>query len=519
MSNYLPLVIEILSLVLVYAAATVVTLPVRRRLNADQKGIGGIVYHVARPVVILVVSLVLAWSLRYWPATATWIAANPHHVSAWSVFWGGVITLALIEAVAHQVFAWRGRDWPIPDLLEDLMRAVLILLLAFVVLKFELGWDIGPLLASTALLTAVMGFALQGVLGNLLAGMSMHLTRTVRQGDWIAVGDVEGRIKRTNWRETRVATLNGYELIVPNSHLAGAVVHNLNHPTPMRRHAVEVGASYSDEPDEVIAALVEAAREVAEVESSPVPNAIITGFEDYGINYRLRFWTRQFHHRLRINGEVSRYIWYKFKRRGIEIPFPMSDKLLNDFMQVVYSQRKLDADDRDLDAIARDLAESQIDQLVSLDETEYATLARSVQRELWTRGERLMSQGEAGDTFHVLVSGRLEGHIAGDEEITFTVEPGAVLGEMSLLTGEARSATLTAAESCVLLTFDRKAFVALLGLRPEIPERLADLAAERLARNRAAAEEVRQHRAEVTVDRKERAGIMKRLVGFLGRSG
>ena len=69
--------------------------------------------------------------------------------------------------------------------------------------------------SSPALLTAVVGFALQGVLGNLLGGMSLHLTRSVVPGDWVRVGEEEGRVIETNWRETRLRTLGGHTIGEP----------------------------------------------------------------------------------------------------------------------------------------------------------------------------------------------------------------------------------------------------------------------------------------------------------------
>ena len=508
------LVTEILILLAIFIVGAGLAAPIRHRTSSDRPGLGTLVHHLCRPGLVLLITLPTVTLLNRWPAAAAHLDANPMHVQAWIVFWLGVLGLGLAEAVARQIIVLRGREWPLPDLLEEILRAVLILALAFVVLKVELGLDIGPLLASTALVTAVLGFALQGVLGNLLAGMSLNLTRTVKQGDWVSLDGAEGRVKRTNWRETRISTVGGHELIVPNSRVAEAIVHNLNHPTPMRRHGIDIGASYSDAPDDVIAALEEAAAEVPEVQAKPVPEAILTSYEDYGINYRLRYWTRQYHRRDWVDAQVSRLIWYKFKRRGIEIPFPMSDKLLNDFMTVVYNQRKLEPETADLDAVARDLmAVGLFDNLLT--DEDCARLAPLVRREAYTRGEILMRQDEPGDCFHILVSGRLAGAI--DPDVAFTVEAGAVVGEMSLLTGEPRSATLTTETGCDILTFDRNAFVALLGLREEIPEKLADLAAERAASNRAAAEKARETATAAGADRGERSGILRRLLGLLGR--
>ncbi len=527
MTSYLPAALGLCALLVILTLASAVTAPLRRRAGARRAGVAAFFAQILPPLLVLGLTPVAAWLLGQHDDLRAWIDGRQRIIDAWQAFWLGVLVLAVVEGLARQAWALRRRPFPLPDLLGDILRGIALLLLAFFVLKGELGWDIGPLLASTALVTAVIGFALQGVLGNLLAGMSLHITRTVSAGDWIMVGDVEGQVTRTNWRETRLQSVNHEEMIVPNARLSDTTLHNLSQPTPKRRHRIDVGASYGDAPDQVIAALVEAAREVPEVLDDPAPHALITTFADFGINYRLFFWTNQYHLRGTINGHVCRHIWYKFKRRGIEIPFPMSDKLLNDFMAVVNQQRDLPPEPTNVAVTVRDLLASDLraklvvdgDGRPLLDEDDLRAVAPLVRRELWTRGETVMRQGDDGETFYVIAGGALDGVVSlgkGQPSTTFRVGPGAVVGEMSLLTGAPRGATLTTAGSCELLAFDREAFIALLGLRPEVPERLAALAAARQAANAAAADQARQAlAAQDNGNGKE--GILRRLLGFLGR--
>jgi small-conductance mechanosensitive channel/CRP-like cAMP-binding protein len=526
-TSYLPPALGLLALLVILAIASGAAAPLRRRAGVRRAGAAAFFAQVVPPLLVLLLTPFAAWLLGQHDELRAWVHDQSRILEAWQAFWVGALVIAVVEGMARQVWALRRRPFPLPDLLDDILRGIGLLLLAFFVLKGELGWDIGPLLASTALLTAVVGFALQGVLGNLLAGMSLHITRTVSPGDWIMVGDVEGKVTRTNWRETRLQSVNHEEMIVPNARLSDTTVHNLSQPTPKRRHRIDVGASYSDAPDEVIAALVEAAREIPEVLDDPAPHALITAFADYGINYRLFFWTEQYHLRGTINGHVCRHVWYKFKRRGIEIPFPMSDKLLNDFMTVVNHQRDLPPEAKSVAATVRDLLASDLRAKLVVDdggapllsEDDLRAVAPLVRRELWTRGETLMRQGDDGETFYVIASGKLDGVVslgAGQPSTSFQVGPGAVVGEMGLLTGAPRGATLTTATSCELLAFDRAAFVALLGLRPEVPQRLADLAATRQAANLAAADAARQALAARSGD-SGKEGILRRLLGFLGR--
>jgi small-conductance mechanosensitive channel/CRP-like cAMP-binding protein len=525
-TSYLPATIGLLALLVILGIASAAAAPLRRRAGSRRAGAAAFGARVLPPLLVLGLTPAAAWLLGQHPDLHAWIARQGRILEAWQAFWLGILALSVAEGCARQIWAWRRRPFPLPDLLGDILRGVVLLLLAFFVLKGELGWDIGPLLASTALLTAVVGFALQGVLGNLLAGMSLHITRTVSPGDWIMVGDVEGQVIRSNWRETRLQSVNHEEFIVPNARLSDTTVQNLSQPLPKRRHRIDVGASYEDAPDEVIAALVEAAREVPEVLDDPTPHALITTFADFGINYRLFFWTNQYHQRGTINGQVCRHIWYKFKRRGIEIPFPMSDKLLSDFMAVVHHQGDQPSEEQDVTATVRDLLASDLRAKLVVDDAgaplldaaDLQQVAPRVRRELWTRGETVMRQGDDGETFYVIASGRLDGVVdlgPGQPSTRFAVGPGAVVGEMSLLTGAPRGATLTTAEACELLAFDRTAFVALLALRPEVPERLAELAAARQAANVAAADAARQAAAHKDKGAGKES-ILRRLLGFLG---
>jgi CRP-like cAMP-binding protein len=366
---------------------------------------------------------------------------------------------------------------------------------------------------------------MQGVLGNLLAGMSLHASRSMSVGDWIEVEGTVGQVMLVNWRETRLRTTGGHVVIVPNGKMADATLRNFTSPTSLRRHEVPVSASYGDAPGDVIAALIEAAENVPMVEKHPAPDAYVTGFKDFCIEYVLRFWSNQYEQRMPIEGHVMRMIWYKFNRRGIEIPFPMSGRLLDNFMQAVHAQRFEKPLASEIERSADDLLRSDFGRklmagpegVCMLSRDELKTLARNVKRTRFTHGEVLMRQGDDGESFYVLVQGKVQGSIASSDAarpIEFELQPGALFGEMSLLTGLPRSATMTAVTNCELLEFDRDAFAHLLSLREEIPRVLSDLAAARAEENAASLEKLRA--SAVVPPELARDGILHRLKRMLG---
>ncbi|MCX7008469.1 MAG: mechanosensitive ion channel family protein [Kiritimatiellaeota bacterium] len=485
-------VIEIAVLAGILVIGWLLGLPLRRRAATSPTPLGALLEPLTTPLVVLVLSGLLRLACDKLPKISA--LGNDKLFDAWLAVWGVVTALALFEGLLALAYRLRGRAFPLPGLLRNLMRGLLLGAAVLAVLRYGLKINISPLLASTALLTAIIGFALQGVLGNLLAGMSIHITRSLRPGDWISAGDTEGEVLQTNWRETHLRSTAGHTLVMPNSKLADATVHNMSWPTPVRRHSLFVGASYDAAPAEVVEALLESAAAVPDVLREPAPAAFPIEFKDFGINYELRIWTNQHQRRTPISGAVNRMIWYQFKRRGIEIPFPMSDKLLCDFMHVVNGQQHLptppDEAARRVRALQRSdfIARLFVDAaghplLAEADLVQLAPLLRFVR---YTTGETIFRQGDAGESCYVIVSGKLRGRVDfldATAPTEFELPTGALCGEMSLVTGLPRAATLTAPEEVELLEISPDAFTKLLGLRPEIPEKLAALVADRAAQN------------------------------------
>jgi small-conductance mechanosensitive channel/CRP-like cAMP-binding protein len=526
----LPYIQNIALAAVVLLAAYLLMIPLRRRYGpsdgiesvrrSGRQFIGVLLSYIGFPVLVLGLSLPLTTWLPRTPEPGDW----SRYYEAWLLFWTVYAIVRLAEGLLVEGFSQMGRVCPLSRLTRGLLRLAIMLGVAFMLIRYHLDKEISVLLTSTAIVTGVIGFAMQGVLGNLLAGMSLHTSRSMSVGDWIDVDGTIGQVIQVNWRETRLRTTGGHMVIVPNGKLADTTIRNFSSPTNLRRHEVPVSASYGDAPGDVITALLEAAHSVPTVEKHPEPDAYVTGFKDFCIDYVLRFWSKQYEHRTPIEGHVMRMIWYQFNRRGIEIPFPMSGRLLDNFMEAVHAQRFEKPLASQIDRIVDDLLRSDFGRklmagpegVCMLSRDELKALARDVKRTRFTRGETLMRQQDEGETFYVLVQGKVHGCIANPDtarNVEFDLQPGSLFGEMSLLTGLPRSATMTATTDCELLEFNRDAFTRLLSLREEIPQVLSDLAAARAKEN---AESLEKLRASAAVPTElARDGILHRLKRML----
>ncbi len=522
---------DIAAAAVVLLAAYLLSLPLRHRYatpegaepsrRSGRQFIGGLTSYIGFAVFVLILSLPLA----SWLDHSQFAPPQPRYDRVWLTFWAIYALVRLVEGLFVELFVQMGKACPLNRLMRGLLRLAIMLAVAFLLIRYQLDKRITVLLTSTAIVTGVIGFAMQGVLGNLLAGMSLHASRSMSVGDWIEVDGTIGKVVLVNWRETRLRTLGGHMVVVPNGKLADQTTRNFSCPTTLRRHEVAVAASYGDAPGDVIAALVEAAQCVPTVEKHPGPDAYVTGFKDFCIEYILRFWSRQYEQRVQIEGHVMRMIWYKFQRRGIEIPFPMSGRLLGNFMEAVHAQQFEKPLASEIERVVGDLLGSDFgrklmagaDGVCLLSRDELKAVARDVKRTLFTQGETLMHQNDPGESFYVLVQGKIRGSIANSDTarpVEFELQPGALFGEMSLLTGLPRSATMTAVTDCELLEFDRGAFAHLLSLREEIPQVLSDLAAARAKENAEALEQLRSF--AVVPPELAHDGILRRLRRMLG---
>ncbi len=446
-------------------------------------------------------------------------------IVAWYVFWSAVLFIRIGDWLVDSLQARRKETVSVPPLLRRSFVWIFYLVAVFGVLKLVLGIDITPLLATSAILTMVIGLALQGVLGNLLSGVSLGLVRTVEVGNLIGIGDREGIVVRTNWRETIIRTRDDDYVHVPNTLLASERITNYSKPEHIHRHRIEVGASYSDAPGDVIAALEDAARESSQTLDKPPPVAHLTGYLDFGINYTLFFWSRNYWRRNRVEGDVGRLIWYKFKRRGIEIPFPMSDELLNDFMAVVYNQRRLPPSDRELDRMTELLSSSRFlvkqdtgggDPVPLLDTEAMSELAGRCRFVRYAKGETLCRQKDVGEQCYLIARGSIHGEIeyrerGGTHLFEFKANQGDLFGEMSLFTGMPRTATGRIREETELLEIPMSAFAGLLADHEEVMEEIASLVADRNKENEEFLAKIDSLPEKERVDSCDSSRILERL--------
>ena len=414
---------------------------------------------------------------------------------------GGVARLLLTGGVIVSSVALLFNPWRqdrasdrVPAIVQDVIVIALFAVAATALLDEKL-------LTTSAVGAVVVGFALQDTLGNLFAGLAIQVEKPFRVGHWVRVGEFEGKVQEVTWRATKLITKAGEFVIVPNSVMSKDPILNFSEPTAPSRIEVVVGASYDVAPSVVKQALHEALDNAPLVLAAPRADVVIEDFAPSSVNYRLRFWIEDFGRDGTARDQVRSNIWYTFKRRGIEIPYPM---------QVEMSREEPSPRaPAQMQALASRL--SRIDLFASLDADEGLRLAEAGQELLFGAGERIVRQGAEGKSMFVVLDGGARVSLEPSGQEVAVIATGGFFGEMSMLTGEPRSATVTAVGDAALLEITADRFRELAVRRAGLVEHVSEVVSARragLAEAKAAADE-----AQTSVP--ARLSLLRRIQQFL----
>ncbi|WP_306604290.1 mechanosensitive ion channel family protein [Azonexus sp.] len=193
------------------------------------------------------------------------------------------------------------------------------------------GIDMTALSVFTGALGVGLGFGLQKIASNYVAGFIILLDRSIRIGNLVQVGADSGEVTQITTRYTVLKHPGGTEFIVPNETLIGTTVQNQTYSDNRLRLATTVGVAYDSDVELAMRLMAEVAGATERVLADPPPKVFITQFADSSINLELGFWiTDPENGRMGVVSELNLGIWKAFKANGVEIPFPQREiRVLN----------------------------------------------------------------------------------------------------------------------------------------------------------------------------------------------
>jgi small-conductance mechanosensitive channel/CRP-like cAMP-binding protein len=357
-------------------------------------------------------------------------------------------------------------------ILRDVVALGAYFLIILVVLRATLDINLASLIATSAVLTAIVGLALQDVLSSVISGLVLEAEEPFRANDWVRVGSFEGQIVETGWRTTEIRTRNNELVVLPNTYIAREPLVNYLRPDPRHRDIFRFEAAYETPPNAVKEAILSVLRSDPSVLNMPEPEVHTFAYGASAIEYSVRYWLVDFAALLEIRDRLMTKVWYAVRRAGVRIPFPATDI----FVHTENPTSPLEAGDIGA-------ALSGVPLLAPLTGEEIARLATQISRLPFACGEAIVREGEPGESFYFIERGTVAVTIGtGDGTRTIShMGPGDYFGEMSLLTGEPRSATVVAETDVAVLEIERGDFEHVLAANPALLEPISQIATHRQA--------------------------------------
>ncbi len=393
--------------------------------------------------------------------------------------------LRLVDLIFWDWFLSKRRHVTVPRLAVDLFKLLAIVGVAIAILKYDFGMELSGLLVTSTVVSAVIGLAIQDMLANVAAGLGVQLEKPFSVGDWLLIGPHEGFVTQLNWRSLTLRTRDRHEVIVPNATVARTEVINFSRPSSLQRAHVHVGVAYKHPPGIVKEALARAAASCPEVQTDPPVEILVRSFDESAVHYDVRFWITDFSRLLQITDDVSSRVWYELNRNNLSIPFPQRDVTLRTASDE-QEMRAAEVRRREIFSVLRPLPVFK-----PLSDEQIETLVSAAALQVFMRGETLVYQGDRGESLFVIRSGtvRIDKSLGEGPTTTIaTMGSGDFFGEMSLLTGEPRTASIIAETETEVVVVSKEAFAPVLtadtgilvGLSAALEDRARNTA-ERLA--------------------------------------
>lgn len=418
---------------------------------------------------------------------------------------GAFVLIALIRRFVWELWFERKRQTRAPKFLGEVIAMVIIIVAVVSALQMLMQKSIPGLLAGSGIAAAIIGFAMQDLLGNIIAGVAIEVGKPFKPGDWLIVQGERAEVIEVNWRSTRLRTNDDVCLDIPNKTIVGSTIINLSYPTKQHAIRLRIGFDYNVAPNFVKDCMVRAAAHAPGVLAAPPPKVFLRSFEDSAIHYEIKFWIENEAAFNDILDAIRTNIWYEAQRNNIRMPFPI---------RTLQIDRSKVRHDESLQQARTSVRKQPFLQLLDNEQTDKLLTHAKLLR--FGRGERVIEQGDRGESMFMLLKGEADVSVTvdGHDSHVATLKAGDYFGEMSLLTGEPRSATVSATRDCEMWEIEKGVLAEILQQNQNLVQKLGELLAKRRMETEGVLAATTE-RAEINAKQREYTdGFLRKLYSF-----
>jgi potassium-dependent mechanosensitive channel len=365
----------------------------------------------------------------------------------------------------------------------------LIIALGVIVTIQQIGFNLASFAVVAGGLGVGIGFGIQDLTTNFVSGLTLLLDRPVKVGDFVELEGLMGIVKKISIRSTIIKTNDDSSVIVPNSNMISNKIVNWSYENQLLCLRLSIEVADNSDPLLVTETLLKIAYAEAGVLYEPNPKVLFVEFGDDCFKFELLVWTDRPTDREVIKSSLNFAIEYHFRQQGINFPFNERDLYLrnpelllslfdkkgtvNDTISISKNNAKIPIltegikKPSSLSGLLREVTYFKY-----LTDLELRQLIEVGYRQRLRSQEFLFRENDPGDAFYIILSGSLEVFVEAIDKHLTNLGAGKFLGELSLMLGIPRTASVRALEETILFAINKEGFQKVLTERPDLSEQI-----------------------------------------------
>jgi len=434
----------------------------------------------------------------------TALASFPRYQELLAGFQTIIVLLCLAKLVIYisvDIYLRLHLQREVPSFIRDSIRLLIYLAVGIVSLRLVFKIDLAAIVTTTTVITATIAFAMQNTLSNALSGFSIQTDSLLARQNWISIKgqNIFGEIMNVGFRYTTLRSPDNNLVMVPNSVIMQNIVtfHGNADYEDKPAVTVDIPLGYEIPPENAKKLLMKIVLDEPEILPSPPPLVRLFAYNDSSITYQIKFWISEPVRRIPVQDALYSKAWYAVHRAGYSFPFP--------HRQVIATEEKLPFK-FSRQQIEQELSESDLFSM--LDKTVIQTLSSAIPVRVFGSGETIVKQRDEGDSLFLLLKGTVD--VSVDGKVVGAIQEESFFGEMSLLTGAPRTATVRANGEVWLAEITKELMEPILKETPPLLDTLSLVLAER---SRRTSESINEHITDAVIESR-RTDYLKLLKNF-----
>ena len=393
-----------------------------------------------------------------------------------------IVSIGILVVQCHEFIIYKRNSLSIvlvPSLAVKIINTIIYFLAVVIAIKLVFHQSLGAILAASGVLGLVLGFALRGLVSDLFSGIAMSLDGNIRANDWLFFNlkgtHIKAKLVEFNWRAARFIDEDNNLILVPNSELSTLMVINYSRPNPILQHTAQINLDINYDTSQVLRILKNSLSKAIKdkiILDTPAPSVLLTKLSEKSSTYDFVFsMPPNKGKNLGVDAVIKNCLDF-LKFSNIYVNNHSTHPEINNLKDLTIQQKNI------INTLYNSL-------FSKLNINELYEMSLKVNYAHYSQSDHLIKRGDSDTNMMIMCTGNADVviHVDGNPLTVNSLWPGDYFGEMSLFTGEPRSADIIATSETKVIVITKEAIAGILESNHSLVTEIANMISSRLKLN------------------------------------